>query len=142
MDGECRPIQSQEEHLWIGLPMGAHQPLPLSSIATELGDQINTDRYDARATFAVSDQQAAAVEIDIGHAQPHCFSQPQPSAIQHQDQRAQHWRPNEAPPVGSGGSQEPANFLVAEDVGQEDRFLDRRQGVLRHIARWITATAV
>ncbi|MER9275394.1 hypothetical protein [Mesorhizobium sp. M0643] len=31
---------------------------------------------------------------------------------------------------------------MAEDVGQEDRFLDRRQRMLRHIARRITATAI
>jgi hypothetical protein len=61
--------------------MGVHQPLSLGSIATELGDQVSTDRYDARATFAVSDQQAATVEIEIGRGQSHCFSQSQPGAI-------------------------------------------------------------
>ena len=34
------------------------------------------------------------------------------------------------------------HLVVAEDVGQEDRLLDRRQRVLRHVARRITATAI
>ena len=50
--------------------------------------------------------------------------------------------PDEAALVGRGRGQDPAHLVVAEDVGQEDRFLDRRQGVFRHMARRIAAAAV
>ena len=54
----------------------------------------------------------------------------------------QHRGPDEAAIVGAGRGQNPADLVVAEDVGQEDRLLDRRQRVLRHVARRITATAI
>ncbi len=41
----------------------------------------------------------------------------------------------------SGRSQQPAHFVAGEDVGQEDRFLDRRQRVLGHVARRIAPAA-
>jgi hypothetical protein len=55
--------------------------------------------------------------------------------------RAQHRGPDEAAMVGRSQGQYPAHLLMAEDVGQEHRFLDRRQRVFRHIARRIMAAA-
>ena len=41
-----------------------------------------------------------------------------------------------------GRDQDPVHLVVAEDVRQEDRFLDRRQRVLWHVAQRITAPAI
>ena len=45
-------------------------------------------------------------------------------------------------PTGAGRGQYPKTFVVAEDVGQEDRYFDRCQCVFRHVARRIAATAI
>ena len=75
-------------------------------------------------------------------AQPDRLPQPQPGAIEHQDQGAQHRGPDETAIVGAGRGQDAMHLVVGEDVGQEDLFLDRRQRVLRRVARWVTATAI
>ena len=82
------------------------------------------------------------VEIDVGHAQPDRLAQPQ--AVQYSTRiRARSIEaPMKRPWWDAASAKDPAHLVVAEDVGQEDRFLDRRQGVLRHMAQRIAAAAV
>lgn len=44
--------------------------------------------------------------------------------------------------MGTGGGQYATHFFVAEDIGQKDRYLDRRQRMLWYVARRITATPI
>ena len=122
--------------------MLAHQALPLGGVDAKPGDQIATNGDETRAPFARLDRQDPAIEIDIGLTQPDRLPQPQPGAIEHQDQSAQHRGPDETAIVGAGRGQDAMHLVVGEDVGQEDLFLDRRQRVLRRVARWVTATAI
>ena len=85
------------------------------------------------------DHQGAALEIDIRHAQPHGLTEPHPRAVQHQDQGTQHRAADVPALVGSGGGQQAAHLVVRKDVGEKDRFLDRCQRVLGHVACRITA---
>ena len=116
--------------------------MPLGGVAAKLSDQVGADCNDPRAALASLDHEGTVLEVDIGRAQPDCFPQPQPGAVEHQDQGAQHRGPDEATNVGAGRGQYPKHLVVAEDVGQEDRYFDRCQCVFRHVARRIAATAI
>jgi hypothetical protein len=52
--------------------------LPLDAVATQLGNQVRPNGDDARAPFAMLDLEDAAIEVDVGRAQPDCLAQSQP----------------------------------------------------------------
>ena len=125
---EGRGIQPKEERFRIGAPALVQDPLALGAVSLQARQSGLAEwrRCETGLCWAESSSIPRPRSTSVMR-KPHRFSEPQSRAIEHQDQCAQHPAPDEAALVGCGQSEDPPHIVMAEDVGYESQFLDRRQ---------------